>query len=420
MQPLPRWWDDADRSVRRTDETAPTDVVDAALGASPLPASGDDGRLARVRDAVRRFLGQLRDDQAGGYRFHAEGHVTLLSTCFAIRTLHLLDALEDVPASFVERIAELEEPGGTFADPTWRAEETTGSHSASYLQWQTTFFALSTLDMLGEKPRSNLSFVDSLIDPVQLRRWVLQLDWHNFWYGSNELMFLLYFLAFRAERQRDEAAALAAQECLDLLDTLQHPETGYFVRDATAMVENQMYGAAHVCLFYDYWQRPLQHPARMIDTTLSLANGRGLYGSRSGGACEDYDAVEVLLRAAAQTPHRHEEVSRSLARTATTIASAQARSGGFAYRLRGGIAAPLAAATARWVRQRTYSYSGWQRMTAPVFLPDTWGTYFRALAIAAVHHRAGRDRYRFYDLPAWGYGGVAIGGRAETLQAKSA
>jgi len=221
-------------------------------------------------------------------------------------------------------------------------------------------------------------------------------------------MFLLYFFAYRAARQQDGAALRTAHECLAMLDERLDPTTGFFGRDPSSTVSNRMYGAAHVCLFYDYWHRPLRHPTRMIDSTLALANRRGLYGSRHGGACEDYDGVEVLIRASAQTSHRRVEVDRSLQRTAGTIVAAQTASGGFPYRLPGDFRNPITVAAAMWSRRTTYSYSGWNRMTAPVFRPDSWGTYFRMLTVAAVNQRAGQARYRFYDLPAWGFGGAAM------------
>jgi len=360
-----------------------------------------DGALSRVG----RFLTSLYEPELPGFRFSSSGATTLLSTAFAVQTLYLTDSLGQIHcAKLGLRIASTQSEDGTFIDPGFRVADTRGSHAEDYLRWQFSYFALCALDMLGGSPSYNLEFVAPLLDRRRLTAWFEQLNWRNFWYSSNQLMFLLYFLTYRAERQGDTAARDTAQRCLDLLDAAQDPKTGLWGCDRRIAVHNRLYGSAHVVMFHDYYGREIRYPERIVDAALALQAPTGLFGSRYGGACEDYDAIEVLLKVGAQTGYRRADIRASLRRAVEALLRGQDSTGGFAYRLAPKGSGPLATLRACLLRRRTYSYSGWRKMTTSEFEPDAWATYFRALSLCATQRYLGERHARFYELPAWGYG----------------
>lgn len=349
------------------------------------------------------FLQSLYDPEQGGFRFWRDGHVTLLSTAFAVQTHFTLRRIDDLDrdrvASFL-RIAQGTD--GHFVDPSFLPEDAEGSQTPDYLRWQFSFFALAALDQLGVEPAHGLAFLAPWLRDEYLQDWLVQRNWDNFWLSSNELMFLLYFLIYESERHGNSRARTAALRLLDCLDTRQDAETGFW-GTAAASLTNKMYGAAHLYMFYDWCGRPVRHASRAIDATLSLQNRSGLFGRSEGGACEDYDGVEVLVKLGRQTTHRADEVTRALDRLREAVVDRhRPLSGGFPYRLR---------SPSRWTRllrawrpRKNYRYSGWGRMACDPYEPDTWGTLFRLLAVAAIDTERGRGQgYQSYGLPAWGY-----------------
>ncbi|MBN2192256.1 MAG: hypothetical protein JW751_05525 [Polyangiaceae bacterium] len=355
-----------------------------------------------LRDEVLAFTEALFADEPDGYRFWQGGKVTLLSTAFAVLTRTLLGGSTERDVERVGRgLRSRQSTTGHFVDPSFRPEDARGTHRPDYIEWQTTYYVLSALDALGERPQHALAFVEPLRAAVRLDRWLEARNWRNFWLASNEIMFLLYFLAYLERRQEDRAAAAVAHQVLDRLDSRQDPETGYF-GSSHASINNQMYGAAHIYMFYDHFGRPIRYAEQILDTTLALERATGLYGHADGGACEDYDAIEILLRVSRHTSHRRFDVRQSLERTATAIRERRRPgAGGFSYRL-----APPGLAAWLWRRAfgGTYRYSGWRAMTCPLYAPDTWATFFRTLAIVGIDAELGPGGpCLFPELPAWGY-----------------
>ena len=358
--------------------------------------------MPELKAQVARFLTSLYDAEQRRYQFASNRPGTLLSSCFALTTLALLNERWPHANPALERIASEQREDGTFFDPSFRPEDTRGSHSEDYISWQFCFFALAALDLHERKVRP-LAFMEPYLDAQNLDRWLEARSWNRFWYASNEIMFMLYFLSYLWRRQGSETARTMALHVLDVLDARQDPATGFWGTDEK--LTHRMYGAAHIYMAYDFFERPIRYADRIIDSTLGLQRDNGLYGQRFGGACEDYDGVEVLAKVSRATPHREAEVRRALTKTAETIRSRQEANGGFAYRLLPTTFRTYHRLVLALRGAQEYVYSGWNGMRVEVWQADTWGTLFRCLALLVIDDTLGEGTppARFYDLPAWGY-----------------
>ena len=357
------------------------------------------------RNAVLEYSRKLFDDKSCEFRFFDKGNSTILSNSFGVQLNFLLNHLGDYPTDKIRIVLreQQESKTGLFVDRDFNIEHTMAPDE-EYILWQFTYFATMAMDMIEEKPQYSFGFLADLKDEESMKRWLRKQDFRDFWYTSNKIMFLLYFLTYEQERQSIDNDGLL-EYLFDFLDSKQDPKTGFWGTQSGASLENGMFGAAHVYLYYDFHGRRINHQNRIVDNVVKLQNAHGLFGFEVGGACEDYDAVEILSMLAKNSNRRHDLTMRTLDRTYDAIQRAQCKDGGFSYsidnrsvyrKFRDRITG----------KERYYSYSGWDRMRAKRFRSDLWGTYFRVLTLAKIEKildSSRKDKYIFYSLPGWGY-----------------
>jgi len=361
-----------------------------------------------MKDPVE-FLDSVYLPDTPGFLFRKGGAETLLSTCFGVQLLYLLNRRDRYDEGGLgERLLSMQQADGLFVPLGWHRKDMVGRHSQEYFLWQTTFFSLTALDMLGFVPKYPLSFLSNVSDNKSLMDWLRKRDWKDFWYSSNEIMFLLYFFIYCAERldvpeyKFFELTLLV----LDYLDGSQDAITGYWGDECGSNPLNGLFGAAHVMLFYDYFNRKPPSSSAMLQTTLDLQLPNGFYGNNFGGACEDYDAIEIIVRTAAENLQSN-KVRNCMNRMRQTLLKAQCPNGGFSYQIAGlSLKSLLHKVLLKYKKQDVYRYSGWGKMVSNVFEADLWATYFRTLTIALIDdslNMADFGAYVFYDLPGWGY-----------------
>lgn len=361
-----------------------------------------------IRYPIEPFLEKIYDHREGGFRFCENGRTTLLSSCFAVQLCYLLNRQDFLDRRMLaERIVAQQKIDGTFVDPGFSRSQLIGRQSDEYLRWQFTFFALAALDMLEVRPAHGNGFLGDFQDPDFTEAWLLRQDFDDFWYGSNIIMFLLFFLAYEREKGSTNYNESLAR-IFACLDRLQDGTTGFWGKRVQVDPANGMYGAAHIYLFYEYFERPIGIVPKIVESTLKLQHSNGLYGGCEGGACEDYDGVEILVRTkAGASASAGEEIKDSLRKTYAMLLRRQHPSGGFSYRIASIAPGMVLRRIVDKVSGRlVYRFSGWEKMACNPYVPDIWATYFRFLTIAQIETTL--DLTRSYDyqssrLPSWGY-----------------
>lgn len=355
---------------------------------------------------VVRFLESLVTSR-GEFLFHPRGESTLLSTCFGAQLMQLIGAGSSFDRQAIAHtIRCCQRPDGVFMDPRFQLEDLRGIHHPDYIAWQFTFFAVSALDWLGEPLKTRLSFMDGLAaSGERVKAWLAARNWNDFWYASNEIMFFLYFLTYRSEREGDDGSREQIRVMLDELDGRQDAQTGFWGNGVRGNPANGMYGAAHVFLFYDYHGRTIQHAEAGSRHTLALQHPGGLFVGLHGGACEDYDAVDVLCRL--RRSAGEDQVNRALDAVRRRILHATSSRGGLSYGLPSDSIDGMISRLHLMIRREdTYRYSGWSRMSSHMFRQDLWSVFFRLLSLALIERARNMPpsiAWNFYNLPAWGY-----------------
>ena len=359
-------------------------------------------RVPDCVDACVRVNKWLEGMRAGnGFRFAAATPRTLLSTCIAILLHEGLESLEGVSPqerkSWCLYVQSCQDPSsGLFLDPLLEQFPVESElHDRAYIELLMTYFAIQSLDALGEAAVHPLRFLAQFETPGAIAAWLDRLDWSNPWLESNRVMFVVAGLIHRAEKEGDTAAPALYHQVLDWLDRAQDTKTGLWGTRQGASLSNAIAGAYHFVPFYEYVHRPVRSVSKIIGAALSLQQDDGLFGpGPGGGACEDLDVIDLLATLTNQFNYRASDIKKSLIRSFWSIWNLQNADGGFPYAARGS--------------RETYRFGSWTPLEVDMRESDVFASWFRLMAIETVRCTYPEDlpeigAWRFRRWPALGF-----------------
>jgi len=326
------------------------------------------------------------------------GHVTLYASCFAVMTLHYLGLLEKINGEerrkWTEYIQQWQDPEtGRFVGPEIRRDELLSpQHDWDHVTMHLTAHVLPTLDLLGARPLHRLRFADRFLDLNYLRTWLKRRNWRHAWLEGNNLLFVGQFLTFLKEIEEVDEAEHALAEYFRWLDVGQDPITGLWGTNGQCDTYEATYGAYHQLLVYYYWDHPIHHARRIIDTVLATQHADGSFTRHGGGgACEDVDGVNILVNLFKRTGYRPLAVHSALHHLLKHVLRNQMPDGGFVYR-----------------RGRPFSQMGILKTRVPPDTSDMFSTWFRLHTIAIAcqvqdNHALARIKWNFNRLLSMGW-----------------
>src|SRR5690606_18587017 len=103
--------------------------------------------------------------------------------------------LNERSEDIIPSLLKLRNKEGYFVDKNFDPEDSSVYHKPDYVINQFTYFTLVALDILGFH-FENLEFLSPFYNEIFLYEWFESLNWGKFWYESNKIMFLLYFLTY--------------------------------------------------------------------------------------------------------------------------------------------------------------------------------------------------------------------------------
>lgn len=386
--------------------------------------------LLTITDGVRKWVQSMATPE--GYKFTKDTAPTLLSNCFAILTMELLQSLADIPLSLKEKIISSikicqQKESGYFIDPYFRPEDLLNpkGHDLNYISMQFTLFAINALDAVGEKPLFSLNFMQPYKNENYLIKWLEARDWKNPWLESNNIMFVGCFLLYEYLDKKNDHLLKHLTTFLDWHDEHQDPLTGYWGTDKGASLLNGMAGAFHIYLLYFYLNRPIQYIEKIIDSTLSLQCRDGLFVFEGGGgSCEDLDAIDILAKCTRLTDYRKEDIKKALFKALEALVLTQNKDGGFSWKNIPAISKIKKLSrpqilicylynlgyflknTKRFLE--TCYYTNWAKMPYKLNKSDIWSCWFRTLAIGLITSTypsdfTHKEIFKFRQLPCLGW-----------------
>ncbi len=320
------------------------------------------------------FISSCATGLPGEYRFSREGLVCLYASCYAAMARHFMGGLGQVGpqerAAWCVYINSWQDPEtGYYLGPEIAPEECTRPEmDETYVRLHLAAHVLPALAVLSGAPAHPLHFARRFSELGTLRAWLEARDWRRAWLEGNNLLFAGQFLVHLRDHENDSAAQPALDLYFDWLDAQQDPATGLWGTNGYCDLNEALYGAYHQLLVYFYCGRPVRYADRIVDGILSLQQADGSFGrTPGGGACEDVDAVHVLVNLVQRTGYRAADARRALGRTIPHVLRQQASDGGFVY---------------RW--GHPYMQSGLLRTFVPADAPDLFSTWFRLHTLGVI------------------------------------
>lgn len=326
---------------------------------------------AELRQRAVGFVRSLAGARAGEYRICPGGESTLEASCFAALALHTAGALAKLEprerSAWAEHLQSFQDPGsGLFRGPELEGALESAQHDREHLELHLTCHALPALALLGARPAHPMRAAQRLLDPGELRAWLERRDWRRAWREGNELLFTAQLLLHLLEVEGRREAAPALDLWFDWLGAQQDPRTGLWGTDRGADRHGALFGAYHPLLAYHYCGRPVPRARRILDTTLTLQHPDGGFAPQGGGgACEDLDAIDVLVNLHRRTGHRPRAVRSALRGALASVLRRRQPDGGFVYR-----------------RGERFVHMGMRRSAAPADVSHLFATWFALHGVA--------------------------------------
>ncbi|MEN6495503.1 MAG: hypothetical protein ABFD16_14575, partial [Thermoguttaceae bacterium] len=209
----------------------------------------------RVKQSALDFVLAMKvGEEPGRYRKEPGGDESFYGSYHGLHILDLFGELDAMPAADLDTWAECflsrqSEYGFFAADPAVRKQSLTLTDMESH--WHFTRGNLWSLRLLNRPPRHPLRFIDPLLEPKNLYRWVKQYDWSNSWAAANQL--LACGTALMAAR--DWFGASDVNRALELgmypaLEELLDEKTGFWGTQLGADLPNGLFGTIHVTPIY--------------------------------------------------------------------------------------------------------------------------------------------------------------------------
>lgn len=336
-----------------------------------------------IKDEIIRFLGSCRMDENGKFSSTPGGPETLYASCFACMTMHYLGVLNSLSSKkkriWGDYINSWQDPKtGYFIGPeVVREELTSPNHTYDHIIEHLTCHVLPALSLLEQRTKYPLAGAKKYTDIQILKSTLNKIDWKDAWLEGNNLLFIGQFLVFIRDSEKDVNAQPALDFYFDWLDDQIDPLSGLWGTNGYCDSAAALYGGYHQLLVYYYESRPVLYPNSLIDTALSLQHYDGGFNLQGGGgACEDVDAIDILVNLYKLTPNfKRSEIRVSLRRALNHILKMQMSDGGFAYRL-----------------NEPFMHMGIQKTITKANCSNLFSTWFRLHTIALISEILTDDR----------------------------
>ena len=357
------------------------------------------------------FLRSMHDPATGGFRSVPGGPVTLYGTCYATLARHYLkpgSAPDDATRSFIADCQDRET--GLMIGPELRDYHPSPEilHNREHLLLHLTCAALPACRHFGIPVAYPIRDAHRFCDPAYLAAWLDDRKLEAAWGEGNNLLFVGQLLVWLRDVERHPGAAAALEQWFRWHDDHADPATSLWGSDGHCPLDHAVYGGYHQLLVY-YWEdHAIANPAGLVDAVLSLHHADGSFDpAGNGGACEDVDAVDILVNLYKRHDYRRADIRQAVWRCVDHILSTQNADGGFPYR-----------------RRARQSHMGIPGTQADRDVSTTFPTWFRihTLALCAEivpeHPRLAGHRFGFTSALSMGWHASPPGWRLDVTPAQ--
>ncbi len=185
-------------------------------------------------------------------------------------------------------------------------------------QWEhASAFAVSALKLLNATPKYDFQITKKLNSKRQVEKWLKNVpEWGIFlWPGSHRGGGIGAIFAMLGEDYYPHENFF--DWYFGWLNSKADPIVGFWRlgwnhKIKKRLTKHELGGAIHYYWVYEYMQRPISYPDKVIDSTLQLQNEIGLWGG-DVSYCIDLDAIFSLLRCSKQLGgYREDDIHQAI------------------------------------------------------------------------------------------------------------
>ncbi len=296
---------------------------------------------------------------------------TCYGTGYALLTRHYLGHDTSPADATALLLASWQDEDGYIYGPELRdwTPAAGASHDREHLVLHSTCSILPVFRQWDLPLRPLRAAAEQFADLDRLRAWLGERDLvYNAWLEGNNLLFAGHLLIHLRDHERHPHANAALSLWFDWLDERVDPGAGLWGTQHGAPVHQALYGGYHQLLVYYHEDRSILYPERLVDSALSIQGPDGGFNPwGNSGACEDVDAVDILVNLYKQLDYRRAEIRLALRRCLRHIRALQNPDGGYPYAKRG-----------------QYTHMGIPATATPAGHSAAFPTWFRVHTLALI------------------------------------
>jgi len=226
------------------------------------------------------------------------------------------------------------------------------------------------LNYIGIKPKYEFDYIKKYYDKNELMNYLRLLDFEDIITKDpdNSIMNLGVILQYQRDFFNDVKAGKTLDILIDELEKRINPKWGswgYGSDDDIDYLSRTQQFAYHLYPLWLYDKRSIKYIDKLINLTLKTQTRIGGFGPKiNSSACEDIDAIFLLIKLSEITSFRKDDISLALKKTFPWVLSNQNVDGGFVF-----------------IRNEPFVY-GHTLMSSKKNESHLFATWFRTLSIA--------------------------------------
>jgi hypothetical protein len=285
-----------------------------------------------IKYSDKCYLSELK-----AYSSTIGGNPTLYATCYSVLLKLYLGIREENIKDIINFILSTQDSKtGYFIGPELKewSPLSTSTHNMEHILLHLACAVLPVLQEYKVKPKYSLFFAHKYCKENFLCSWLNARDFSNSWLEGNNLLSIGQLLIYLRDVECFEGAGNSLSRLLQYLDSNIDSSTGLWGTNCGSSLCDAIYGGYHQYLIYYYENHPLAFKKRLIDKTLSIQHPDGSFSPHGdGGACEDADAVDILVNMFERINYRRNDIRCALQNCLKHLEQLQNNDGGFPYNM---------------------------------------------------------------------------------------
>lgn len=287
------------------------------------------------------FVNSLKTTEPFSFRYAPSvGKPTIYGSVYACMLYGLFNKLEKFSVTekikWAEYFNSFQNTEGLFIDPCL---ENDNYYNIEW--WGANHLSLHLIicyTYLGINPKHEFNYIKKYYNPSGLKAYLNNLNFDDIKTtdADNAIMNLGSLLQYQRDFFKDEHARKVLDILFNELEKRINPKWGswcYGSDDDMVYLSRAQQFAYHLYPLWLYDKKPIPYMEKLIDLTLKTQTILGGFGAQlNSSACEDIDAIYLLVKFTSLTDYRKEEINIALNKAFRWVLTNQNNDDGFVFK----------------------------------------------------------------------------------------